>query len=371
MYYWRIELNRLIIFLVGVLSIFVCYFAASQKVEAATPKHVGLANSTNPELQKLAEYENVYGGAVTDTMMVFTDTPKSQLNARTAATSMSNNLKEFAKYGIKPLVIMEPVQGSRPVDFQAYADGRYDPILDMYFKTLKNAGLTDVMLGTWVFFPESNTPLWGNTDPGLISANITRSVQIQKQYYPDSQASVMLNSMTYDSDDTDWANGRYASFVPYLAIPKGLINSFGLQGFPWVPPKGDNTDEPATDPSVYLPATLAARAANYLRIKAIWFNTGTFGSMYTDDWDLTVNISPQERADILNGVVTQAQTLKNQGYNVSVNLFSQDKSDMDEATDWSYWKTGHSSSSPATHVFIQFVRQLQNRQIPMWLFDTE
>jgi len=327
------------------------------------PAHPGLSASSEPLLRKLAVYERSAGGAVASGMMIFTDIPSGQNAAASAASEMAARLKSFSAYGLKPVVIMEPVINGSPVNFGNYKNGGYDGVLNKYFSSLKSNGITDADMGMWVFFPEANLPEWGPVDIADFAPNVTRTVGIQKKYFPASQSSILLDAQSYPAGGTSWDNGAYVSLAPYVSgIPKGTLDSFGLQGFPWAPPA--NEGGPASyDPSVYLKASLASQAAQILGTNNVWFNTGTYGSKYTNNTSQVIHLSPYQRQQLLNGVLSQAATLKGQGFTVEVNLFSEDKSNTAEATDWSYGSTDEQA------VFKTFCQQLYTADISLWLFD--
>lgn len=342
----------------------------SQDCSAAPAAHANLASAQSSQLRKLAEYEQVCGAAIVSRSMFFTATPKDTAEAQSYAADVSATLHDYAHYGIAPLVILEPNTSSGPVNFKDYRNGAYDQALDAYFAALKASGITDAQMGMWVSFPEANIPEWGTTDPNDFAANVTKTIQFQKKYFAGSLASVMLDSKTYPSG-TSWDNGSYASLLPYVQpIPHGLVDSFGLQGFPWTPPA--NQGGPAsTDPAEYLSAAQAAEAARSLGVHNVWFNTGTFGRAYTNDASQTVSLSPAQRQAMLDGITAQAKALQAQGFAAAVHLFAQDKSATSEAIDWAYWPKGQAATSPATPVFKIFTHDLQAAGIPLWLFDTD
>jgi hypothetical protein len=327
------------------------------------PVHPGLASSNNSELKKLAQYEQASGGAIASGMMYFTDYPDSVAAARSYASSMHTTLKEFAKYGITPLIIMEPTNSHGTLNFTNYRSGAYDGILDAYFQTLRNTGLSDSDMGIWTYFPEANLPEWGPVDVSDFAPNITRTVNIQKKYFPGSRASIMLDAESYPAGSTDWSKGSYVSLAPFVSgIPAGLLDSFGLQGFPWAPPANEGGSA-SYNPAVYLSSSIAADAASRLGVHNVWLNTGTFAAMYTNNTARTVRLSSAQRQTMLNGVFVQAQNLKKKGYSVAVNSFNEDKSNTALAIDRSY----KSASDQA--VFNNFVGQLMAAGIVSWIFD--
>jgi hypothetical protein len=330
-----------------------------------------LSGSNEPHLQKLQEYQEACGSFVTNSLMVFTDMPKDDRDAVSRATRLAETLRAFKAAGVTPLVIVEPVSDWGLIDFTEFGNGFYDTWINRYFQELRNLGLTDADLGTWVPFPEANLPYWNNKNatPADFSAVVNRYLRILKQYYPTTPGSVLLNSATYDTNDFEWSNGEYISLRPYLiGIDKNLVQSFGLQGFSWMP-KATQTGPGVFNAAEYLNAKMAIEAAETLGVKKIWYNTGSFERKYTLDEQFTVNLSPGRRKDVLNGIIAQAKKTQAAGYSVSINLFAEDKSNVAEATDWSYWQQGQYKASEHTVVLTSFVRQLSEAQIGLSLFD--
>ena len=327
------------------------------------PMHEGLSSSSISQLRKLAEYENAAGGAVTDRLMIFTDIPANTALAESAGADMAATLKEFNRFGMDALVIMEPMISGHPVNFKNYRSGSYDNLLGAYFQSIKSHGVKDSDLGMWVYFPEANLPEWGPVDITNYAANVTRSVKLQKKYFPKSQSSILLDAMSYPAGSTSWDDGSYVSLAPFIKnIPRGLLDSFGMQGFPWVPP-ANQKGWPNLKPATFLDSSIAKPAAELLGTKSIWLNTGTFATAYANDKKQAVSMSPAQRQGILQGINTEASRLRTAGYGVAINLFSEDKSDVAEAIDWSY------KSSAAKAVLTDFIKQLKVDGTDFWLFD--
>ncbi|HSX02204.1 MAG TPA: hypothetical protein VLI05_02700 [Candidatus Saccharimonadia bacterium] len=338
---------------------------------SSKPAIAGLAQAQDASLRKLATYQTACGSFASSTLMVFTDMPKDSKEAVTMADQMATTLKEYQKYRVTPLVIVEPVASWGFVDFSDFRSGLYDPWIMAYFAELKHDGITDSAMGTWVPFPEANLPYWNSQSvkPEDFGYLINDYVGMQKHYFPDSKSSIMLNSATYSSTDFNWANGEYISLIPYVKnIQHGLVDSFGLQGFPWAP-RASQSGNGIYDAGEYLDPNLAKEAADYLGVKQIWLNTGSFARKYTLDDKDTITVSPEKRKDILGGAIDQAIKLQKQGYQVSINLFAQDKSTVDEATDWSYWGPDGPLHSPAATVFNEFATKLNQAKIGLWIFD--
>jgi hypothetical protein len=328
-----------------------------------------LTNAVTPELRKLAQYEQLCNGDPVDRSTLFAPTPTTTAAAASDASDMASRLQDYANFGVKPLVIFEPDDDNgNNLDLAQYAAGAYDTALSAYFADLVADGITDSTIGTWVVIPEGNIPVWTSTDPSIFSTDVVKTVNFERQYFPTAQDSILLDSETYPSASS-WSNGSYTSLLPYVqAIPKGLLNSFGLEGFPWAAP-ANQAASTLYNPDVYLRVDLAAQAAQALGVSNIWLNTGTFSQMYTENPAETITNTPLQRQTMLDGVVAQAKLLQSQGYSVEVHLFAQDKANTAEAIDWSYWTTPN-ASDPNTQVFTTFIHDLQSSNIPLWLFDT-
>jgi hypothetical protein len=332
----------------------------------------GMQESALPQLRELAEYETVCEARFSDSTMLFSPMPTDVTAAVQQGRSMARMLKEFDTYSVAPLVILEPTTATGTMlPVATIADGTYDAALLSYYQTLKDNGITDAMMGTWVPMPEANTPVWGSTDPKDFGTAVTKVAKLQKQRFPASKTSILLGSQSYPSNDVGWKMGAYKSLRPYVAnIPSGLIDSFGYQGFPWVPPattKGTRS----TDPKAFLRTDFAIEAAEHLGVRDIWFNTGTFGRSHTAEADEMVVMKPAERLKLLKGIVAQANSLQRKGYQVAIHLFAEDKSASAEAIDWSYWQQGAATSGSATPVFRQFVRLAVQKDIAVWIYDDD
>jgi hypothetical protein len=327
------------------------------------PMHEGLSLSTVPQLRKLAEYEKAAGGAVANRLMIFTDIPATAAQSEAAGSDMAATLKEFKRFKINALVIMEPVINGKAVNFKNYRSGSYDSLIGSYFQSIKSHGINDSALGMWVYFPEANLPEWGPVDTANYAANVTRSVKLQKKYFPNSQSSILLDAMSYPAGSTSWDDGEYVSLSPFIKdIPKGLLDSIGIQGFPWVPP-ANQQGWPNLEAQTFLSSKIAQSAASKMGTKNIWLNTGTFAKAYCGNKSQTVVMSNSQRQKILQGIEAEAKKLMVSGNHVSVNIFSEDKSRVAEGIDWSY------KSPSAKTVLTSFIKRLKSSGINFWLFD--
>jgi hypothetical protein len=186
---------------------------------------------------------------------------------------------------------------------------------------------------------------------------------LYRKTFPAGKTAVLFDSKTYPNGNS-WQGGKYTSLVPYVKnIPKGLINSFGLQGYPW-------PDVPADyNAAHWLNPNLVKTAANQMGIKDVWFSTGTFSKGKAWNGDV-LSLSPSKRQSILNSIIRQAKILKASGYRVSVHLFAQNKFYTSEGINWSYWPKGKMSTSPYRDVYRTFMHDLGANNINLWLYDS-
>lgn len=331
--------------------------------------HPNLATSHNPSLKKLAEYELLCKGTASSNLMTFAPMPTTEAEAVQYATTQAEVLKEFSDYNLHPIVVFEPSLAS-PNVIADIRNGLHDSAVEYYFETLKNAGLSSEQMGTWVLFPEANTPTWHNTSPEDFTINVQRIARIQKTVFPESKRSILLNSWSYPSNDISWSKGELKSLLPYVNdIPSGLIDSVGLQGFPYKSPANEMASS-RLHTSEFLPSNIAAEAAHSLGIKTIWLNTGTFSRMYANEPTSEVQLSANEREKILSNILGEAGKLQKESYEVTVNIFAQNKADLPEHVDWSYWPQSSPAQGNDAAVLELFLRKLQQQKIHVSLYDT-
>lgn len=339
----------------------------TQTCSKLTPLKLQVDN--DPHLKRLQDYQEMCGSFATDTLMFFTNFSGGEQEAATSAPQMAAKLKQFHRSGVKPIVVAEPYVGDQAMSFKAYLAGAYDAGMDKYFALLKQSGVTDEMMGTWVPFPEPNTPSWNNkdTEPRDFALCVNKYLAKLKQYFPAAKGSVLLNATTYEPDDANWENGDYISLSPYIdAIDRNLVTSVGIQGFPWMS-NAQQRKRTIFDPREFLQTDLAIGMAQVLRTRDIWINTGTFASKYTNDTAKTVHLSLNERKALLAGILQAAIDVRDyqeNEYRVSINLFSEDKSAANEATDWSYFQNVESQG-----VLKEFLMHANEAEIRVSLYD--
>lgn len=330
----------------------------------------GLDQSVDPHLKQLDKYQELCGSFATDKMMIFTDMPKDESEAKDKANKMTDTLKEFEKYDIQPIVIVEPASTWGLIDFGEFKTGFYNNWIDVYFEQLKENDVTDQMMGMWVPFPEANIPSWNhhNTSAEDFSVIVNIYLTILKKHFPDTKTSILLNSATYETDDFNWMNGQYISLNEYvIGIEDGLVDSLGIQGFPWQS-SADTDSDRMFDARVFLSPGLAMEAAEILEIQEIWFNTGTFSEKYTLDEEKKIQVLAKDRERILNGIYDEIQKVRSNDYNVWINLFAENKNRKKESTNWSYWQSDIVSIDHEL-ILVNFLSKMSDSNVSVSIFD--
>ncbi len=321
-----------------------------------TPLNINGSNV--PEIRGVEHYQQVFGGFVTDTSMVFSQIPNNTSEGVSLGSEMASRLKEFKRVGLTPLMISEATMTNPNIGSNDFFAGVND-----FFRTMKQQGVTDNMLGTWVAFPEANMPMDYTRVEAADYAGLTnRYVQILRSHFPNARTGVLLDSKTYDRGDSEYITGQTVSLRPYLAgITKGSINTYIMQGFPWLNPNGGFDH---TDPGVIFPANQAVEAADILGTKELWFNTGIQSATRSGR-----TYSPAQQQAFLTNMANHINTIKQRGYSVLVNQFAENKIGT-EGNNWNLIDTGNVAEKQQ-RLGIQkgFISQLEQNGMKFSLLD--
>ncbi len=319
--------------------------------------------STDPQLKAIADYESACESQFITEMMIFTNMPISNEDAVTKATAMASRLREFERFNIKPIVIVEPDSEWGLIDFQEYAQGMYDEWTATYFKQLKVEQISSSQMGTWIPFPEPQQPFWNNnSNPDDFAFSVNRYLKSLKSEYPESKAGILL--------DSEVGSDNPSQLVAYTRlIEVDLIDRVGLQGFPWHPTDPDDTRLPITDASSFVPAYMLEEIAKSLKTKDVLINTGTYRHKKMQNGG-EIAIPTYKRNETLKSIEKEAVLLEKAGYNVTVNLFAENKLETKEAVDWSYWQPGKTGDSTNTALFTSFVASLKTKDINISIYDS-
>ncbi len=336
------------------------FYSASRRCGTFPPQTRGLARAADPQLRKLAQYEVVCGSKPEARSALFMPTPTTKAQAHDYAAATATTLKEYAHYGIAPLVFLEPADASGNIlNLSTYAAGSYDEALAEYFAQLKQAGLRGDTMGLWVLLPEGNIPEWSSVNPAVYTAVVARTARALKQTFPSVQASILLDSRTYQT--VSYQNPQYVSWLPYVrGIPAGLVDSVGLQAYP---------DATTTNPQTYLRTDFLLEAARHLGVHRVWVSTGTYASLQSPDTGELIRSNFSNRQTSLQRTVDIMRQVKAAGFETSIMLFAADKSQTAEKTDWSYWPATEPKGAGVEAV-REFIQKLQTRGLQFWLYDS-
>lgn len=299
------------------------------------PAPLALGNVRDNDLKKLASFQTSYG-YVGNSLSFFTTIPMDLSVDLGEAEGVAAKLKAFASAGVRPVVFAEPPDGQSLADI---ADGSSLVYWEEYFTRIKSMGVTDAQMGTWFPYPEINTPIWNREwfAPGDFAKLMNGFAAAYKKVFPKAKAGILLNSYSYDPNDVDWEHGVLGSYLKYVrGITKGNIDVVGIQAFPWFPRKNEDPSKKALDTvSKFLVMKHVVQAAEVLGTKGIMVHTGVPHSMH--EGVATKVIIPNEtRAKIMRQITSLVATYKRLGYDMSLSLFTEDKSDVEEGTDWSF-----------------------------------
>lgn len=319
--------------------------------------------TSDPQLKALIEYEKACQSAFVDYMMVFTNMPISTENAQAMADAMAVRLKQFDEASVKPMVIVEPDTEWGLVDFQEYTTGFYDLWINDYFARLKANGISDDQMGIWIPFPEPQQEFWNNNgDPDDFAKSINKYLKSLRTAFPLAETAILLDSQTGETDQAP-------QLLAYTRlIEDGLVDYAGLQGFPWHPREEGDPRNSVISADVFAPAYLAEEVAKSLGTKKIILNTGSYRHKKADNGGATT-ITTDEREQTLDSIYTEISLLKDAYYEVTVNIFSENKLETKEGVDWSYWQAGLYEQSGHRSLFTNFVYDLNQKDVKISIYD--
>lgn len=319
--------------------------------------------TSDPQLKALIEYEEACQSAFVDYMMVFTNMPISTENAQAMADAMAVRLKQFDEASVKPMVIVEPDTEWGLVDFQEYTTGFYDLWINDYFARLKANGISDDQMGIWIPFPEPQQEFWNNNgDPDDFAKSINKYFKSLRTAFPLAETAILLDSQTGETDQAP-------QLLAYTRlIEDGLVDYAGLQGFPWHPREEGDPRNKVISADVFAPAYLAEEVAKSLGTKKIILNTGSYRHKKADNGG-AITITTDEREQTLDSIYTEISLLKDAYYEVTVNIFSENKLETKEGVDWSYWQAGLYEQSDHRSLFTNFVYDLNQKDVKISIYD--
>jgi hypothetical protein len=267
--------------------------------------------------------------------MIFLRLPADSTDASNLAREMAQIIKNKGS-NTTLLHIFEPLTRDGQLSFASLKDGEYLPYLEETFHLLKYTYLIPEK-DLWVFvpYPEINTPAFDRTDfsPRDFGPMVNDFFRTIRSQYPNARGSLLLDAKSYEGDS--WSRGAQKSLSPYLeTVNATYIESFWLQGFPWVSADGKTK---AYNPIKYLPLPILEEAALILGVKKVWLNTGTLAKKYQDN---PILVSKTERRRMLDLTALLARRLKTLWYEPMVHIFAEEKYYYHpEENDWSYKTT--------------------------------
>jgi len=336
----------------------------SKKVSCTHDPITTRTTTKDNQLKVIPEYEKACGSSFLSDMMLFTNMPISTPDATAAADKMTTRLKEFSQQKISPVVVVEPDSEWGLVDFHEFATGYYDAWVGSYFERLKQNGVTDSMMGLWIPFPEPQQPYWNNnSDPDDFSASVNRYFKKLRQYFPKGKTGILLDSQAGATD-------KAPQLLAYTRlVDNSLVDVAGLQGFPWYPSDATSDRSPIVSASEFAPASLLDQVAKSLGTKEVLFNIGTFRHKKAEGGG-DIAVTTTDRQASLDSIVHEVSILRGAGYDVTVNIFAENKFNNKEGVDWSYWQPGKYNDSEQTLLFTHFVSSVKDSGSKVSIYDS-
>ena len=340
---------------------------SNQSCIESKPLNLDLMNARNSTLTQLNKYNQLCGSQITDHVMIFNGIPSKLSEVKDSVISLHNQIDELVKYNLTPIIVLEPVFDTKNISFSELASNSYNLIWSEYFSELYR--LNPALQAEWIFMPEINTPIWDQSnfkasDFGLIVNQFGASL---KKFFPNNNLDLLFNSTSYNWNDKQWQKPLTQNFNQYLLkIDKKLINRLWIQGFPFASRKSESANknqELNIQLKSYLNTTFLMESANYLNIKKVGINTGTFSEKYRSIKD-QIKLTNLNRQSLHDQTIQEIQNLKNVGYDTAVNLFLENKMQTPEETNWSY--LGNLESK---ELFRQLVFKLDQSKVLLSIFD--
>ena len=143
----------------------------------------------------------------------------------------------------------------------------------------------------------------------------------------------------------------------------------GVQGFLWHPSDENDRRLAVIRANQFIPAYLVQEVAESLNTKEVLINTGTYRHRKTVNGGSRA-ISTEERQLTLESIVREVEIMQASNYKVTVNIFAENKLDLKEGVDWSYWQANSYGDSTHTALFMNFVRKLEAKNVTISMFDS-
>jgi hypothetical protein len=316
----------------------------------------------DPQLKAISDYEQACKSSFFNEMMLFTNMPISDEVASSLADKMTARLQKFSQQGMQPVVVVEPDSEWGLVDFNEFGNGLYDSWINTYFARLKANGVTDEQMGTWIPFPEPMQSYWNNSNPDDYAHSVNRYFKIMRSHFPKAKTAILL-----DIEVTEEQSPQLLAYA--RLVDNSLVDVVGVQGLPWHPTDEGDKRKAIASAEQFLPAKLIDELAKSLDKKEVLLNTGSYRHK-RGEGGVEMAIPTKDREATLSSITHQAKLLRDKGYSVTVNIFTENKLTQKEGVNWSYWQPTEYAKSEHTALFTAFVRELRDNDIAISLYDS-
>jgi hypothetical protein len=265
-------------------------------------------------------------------IMVFRGIPSDVYQAEEFGNDDVYLYQRFANNGWTPIVVLEPDTARS----DAFATTGYWKAVERYYTILKQAGITDAMLGEQIIFSEANThQVWGaqiNPTASSYKSNLQKYINTMKAVFPGANSAALLDGFTFAVADEDWQSPSTLNISAYLSGVSGL-NTFYVQGFPWLSPSDPGEDR--RDAFEYTHLNTLKQSLGLLQSQGttVGINTGAMVSQRTGGRKL----SPEQVRAQAEGILLAVQGFQSStGTQLKVNIFTENKLNLAEGKNWDF-----------------------------------
>lgn len=313
--------------------------APAQSATCEMPVYSGSASSSDVNIAKVNSYKALTGVDTAKKVVYFMPMPTTVAEADALAADTVVKLRNISNAGMTPVVYMEPTRiAGGQVALTQIAAGQYQSALVRMFDRVKVAGITSAQMGTWIAYPEINTPAWDRTgfQPAMFGAMINGFASALHSSFSGAKAGILLDGFSYSVSAMTWDNGLAVSWMPYLEkISAGSVDTVGLQAY-WLP-SGDFASLFAviTGSTYVMDTNLVKEAVGKLGASDVLIQTGTPKTVNVTWLNKVTTVDAATRSGVLASIASGAIALEDSNLAVTVSLFTENKYST-EGKDWSY-----------------------------------
>lgn len=330
-------------------------------------------------LRQLGEFEALCQSQVTNRVFYSVEYVSDENLATAWANTVAADLKEFAEFGIEPVVVVQNTSTAPTAPVAETTSTRSaqltptTPSTQAWGKSLDElltAGVAPSQLKHWVLFPEPNVPgakTGVAVTPKAYSTQVMTAMDSISERFPDAEYVLVMNAMTFPTAPFSWGEQEYVSWTPYLeGIDSNRISALGVVAFPWLPATGQS-GAILTEPNEYIPHWILKEATSYTGVQNIWLITGTFASLYAEDPVQQITVPAEIRKEWLGKTLEVLKHWPSNSWEPTVVISTNDlRAEANaSASDWGYWGSDLTTNQDHKWAVLEFIVSLRQHGIPL------